>query len=96
MDMLDNAAEWVVMPDGTGALAGGSFDDKPARCPARIAGVLQARMAGAGRAHAQVQVVAVRLPLRRHKNNAQKLTVNPYLLISTREERNDYGWNTEV
>lgn len=29
-DMLGNAAEWVVMPDGKGALAGGSYDDKAA------------------------------------------------------------------
>ena len=30
-DMLGNAAEWVAMPDGTGTLAGGSFDDKAAK-----------------------------------------------------------------
>jgi formylglycine-generating enzyme required for sulfatase activity len=28
VDMLGNAAEWVIMPDGKGALAGGSYNDK--------------------------------------------------------------------
>jgi formylglycine-generating enzyme required for sulfatase activity len=28
-DMLGNVAEWVTMPDGTEAVAGGSFQDDP-------------------------------------------------------------------